>query len=354
MPLSGRSSLQERQVLASRRPNIWKLQAAKDVDGLIAALTYIDPDVRKAAAVALRVIGDVRAIPALKRAALRERHGDVRDHLRAAHDHLNQATPETEQKEQNRASLELQLSSPNPEIIIQAAIALGNLGDQLATEALMMVFRNTTQRDDVRLAAAQALLKLKSPPTVVTLLAALEKENWRIRHNAATVLGQLKATWATEPLIKLLHDENPNVRQAVANALSRFQTPRALQALEMYRAQRTGDTRPLPIVRPTAEILPQLPIAPSQTAPATPISSKEVGSADPLTDTMIVRPTRLREMMQKYRQQTGETPAIQEPNAPDTPVSNPVEASKPPTADSTAVNPPEAETSPPPSPDKTT
>src|SRR5690606_8239132 len=101
--------------------------------------------------------------------------------------------PSADHKTKSREDWVRQLSSPDAEVVIQAAQSLGDLGDQLATESLVIVFRNALLRDDVRLAAAQALLKLKSAPAVVTLLAGLVKDNWRIRHNSATVLGQVKA-----------------------------------------------------------------------------------------------------------------------------------------------------------------
>lgn len=314
----------------SRRPNIWKLQATKDVDGLIEALGHTDPDIRKAAGVALRVIGEAKAIPALKLALVRERHTDVRDHLTATIEHLDQSSASSDARTRSRENLVTRLSSPDAETIIQAAQALGELGDQLATEALVMVFRNPLQRDDVRLAAAQALLKLKSAPAVVTLLAGLEKENWRIRHNSATVLGQVKASWATEPLVKLLQDEHPNVRLAAASALSRLQTPRAQEALEVYKAQRSGQTRPLPMAMfpppttpPAPGTLPETPsVKPAETPTAPPaLQTKDVGTADPIADTITMRPLRLEGL------KPGQPPVPSDPKPTDTP---PSEALPPP------------------------
>jgi HEAT repeat protein len=139
------------------------------------------------------------------------------------------------------------LQSPRLDDVIRAAQALGDIGDQRATEALVTVFRNPLISDDIRLACAEALLRLKSAPAVVTLLAALRKQNWRVRHNAAAVLGQLKATWATEPLVKALSDEHASVRQTAAGALARFNTPRARKALEDFKAREAlGKTAPLP------------------------------------------------------------------------------------------------------------
>ncbi len=280
----------EKSGLVSRRPNIWKLQANKEVDDLIIALSYSDPDIRKRAAAALRVLGENKAVPALKQQLERERHPDVREHLVAALEHLDEAFAEDVVKQKDLTELINMLSDPEAEAVIRASTALGEMGDQLATESLVMVFRNPVQRDDVRLAAAEALLKLKSAPAVVTLLAGLRKPNWRVRHNAAAVLGQLRATWATEPLIERLSDEHPNVRLAAAAALHRFQTPRALEGLEMYKASRTGKTQPLSM---PASMAAKPPEDPKKT------DAVVVGDADQLADTRPRRPEGLTEAIKK-------------------------------------------------------
>lgn len=232
----------------NRRPNIWKLQAEKDIKGLIAALQHLDPDIRKRSAAALRVLGNPEAVFALARALERERNPDVRDHLAAAIEYLDQDTlVESLIENQNVPGLIEMLASPRIEDVIRAARALGLINDQRATEPLVTLFRNPVVADEVRLAAAEALLELKSAPAVVTLLAALRKNNWRVRHNAAAVLGQLNATWATGPLIKCLEDEHAWVRGTAADSLSRFNNPRALKAVTEYRIkQEQGKTAPLP------------------------------------------------------------------------------------------------------------
>lgn len=233
--------------MVDRRPNIWKLQANQDIEGLSRALTYSDPDIRKRAAAALRALGALEAVEALRQALQEERQSDVREHLTATLTHLDDSFSEVVAKEKTRDDLIQKLATAHDAaILIETAQKLGDLGDQLATEALVGLFRNTSQPDRVRLAAANALLSLKSAPSVVTLLAGLKKENWRVRHNAAAVLGQLRATWATEPLIEALNDTHPNVRLAAAAALHRFQTKQAVEALGTYQKRRTGQTKPLP------------------------------------------------------------------------------------------------------------
>ncbi len=294
--------------MVARRPNIWKLQANKDTNGLIAALSYSDPGVRKRAAAALRVLGAIEAVPALKQILTIERHPGVRNHIIATLEHLDTTFAEKSLQGKSFQELVTMLSSPNPADVIRAAETLGTMGDQLATESLVVVFRNPIQRDDIRLAAAEALLKLKSAPAVVTLLAGLRKENWRVRHNAAAVLGQLRATWATEPLVEALEDEHPNVRRASAMALRRFQTPRALEALETYKTRHTGKTAPLSIRRAAPRSTTPKP----DVKPPTVEDAPDVGSADPKADTKPKPPAGLAEAIQRIKQPQSK------PNAPAT------------------------------------
>lgn len=292
------------------RPNIWKLQAEKDIDGLANALRYHDPEVRRRAAAALRVLGATSAVPSLKKAFEREPDNDARDAIMAALEYLDEDFAHSTMRQRSKEELLHILTHGTPEETIRAAQSLAETGDQLSTEALVLVFRNPINRDDVRLAAAEALLKLKSAPAVVTLLAGLRKENWRIRHNAAAVLGQLRATWATKALIECLEDENATVRSAAASALRRFQTPQANQALEGYRSRHSGKTGPLtppPIAAPT----------PQPPAPVEPQAAVTVGDADPLADTHPKRPPELTETIRRLqkgiREATGKTDPLSPP-----------------------------------------
>lgn len=323
--------------MLDRRPNIWKLQANKDAAGLIQALTYSDPDIRKRAAAALRVLGIVEAVAPLREALKNERQPDVRDHLTAALEHLDASFAATTSKDRSRDELiRVLLSSTDTQVLIETAGKLGELGDQLSTEALVTIFRDQLKPDEVRLAAAYALVKLKSAPSVVTLLAGLKKDNWRIRHNAAAVLGQLRATWATDALIETLRDEHPNVRLAAAAALHRFQTKRAIAALQLYQKRRSGQTKPLPrraeaIQRPqkdgVTKQLPQPPIkrptvsADGKNAAPNNTNTPKTTTSEPVS-TPPKRPTREfrdpKRTTQQLKPRLPITPNLNTDNKPDT------------------------------------
>lgn len=226
--------------MASNRPNIWKLQADRDVSGLQNALQYPEPELRKRAAAALRVIGTAPAIVALERALIREENVQVREHIDVALSYFSRGTIIQEFiKMKNVAGLVEMLHSPRQQEVMQAIQALGDIGDRIATEGLVIVFRNPLLADDIRLAAAEALLKLENAPAVIALLGALQKDNWQSRHNAVIVLGQLKATWATKPLINALNDSHAKVRKSAAWALRQINTSETQQALAEYQQLET-------------------------------------------------------------------------------------------------------------------
>lgn len=231
--------------MVNSRPNIWQLQSRRDVTGLVTALQYPDPEVRKRAAAALRTMDATQAVPALKAAFRQETDPQARANLAAALHVLDHRTDVNSLvKSQNIQGLIRALKSRHPETVIASAHALGKLGDRLAVEPLVILFHNSSSPAPVRLAAADALLELKSAPAVVTLLGALRRDSWQVRRNAAAVLGQIQATWAVEPLTGAMNDPHPVVRRAAAAALRRIGTAEAIAALRSQFAERTTEIRP--------------------------------------------------------------------------------------------------------------
>ena len=234
--------------MASSRPNIWQLQSRRDVQALTDALRYPDPEVRKRAAVALRTLDAVQAVPALKAAIKVETNNQVHKHLEHTLHELDHRTDITGLvNARDVKGLIGALKSRHPEHIVAAAAALGTLDDRTAVEPLVILFHNSSSPPAVRLAAAEALLTLKSAPAVVTLLGALRRDSWQVRRNAAAVLGQIQATWAVEPLGKALDDPHPVVRRAAAAALRRIGTA---DAVAMLRARFATPAQPAPATKP--------------------------------------------------------------------------------------------------------
>ena len=239
-------------------PNIWQLQSHGEIDALIEALRHREASVRKGAAAALRALGAWQAVPALEAALAVESDWQAHAAISAALQYLDRDIHiETMLKNKDVRGLSKMLSSPKPEDILQACTMLGALGDRQAVESLVTVFRNPLLPNNVRLAAAEALLKLESAPAVVTLLGALRRDDWQVRRNAAAVLGQLQATWAAEPLIKLLNDPNQSVRRTAAAALHRISTPEAIRAAKSFDEAQARESKAVQTAAlPAASLLP--------------------------------------------------------------------------------------------------
>jgi HEAT repeat protein len=124
-----------------------------------------------------------------------------------------------------------------PQQIAQAANRLADLKERRAVEPLVIAFNNAALPDAIRLTVAEALLRLESAPVEVALLGALRSDRWRVRRNAAAILGQLSASWAVVPLIRILTgDEHEVVRKTAYAALRRINTPDAQSALAAVRS----------------------------------------------------------------------------------------------------------------------
>jgi HEAT repeat protein len=231
------------------RSDIWRLQAQYNIEGLIQALSARDPGIRRRAAVALRAIFAKQAVEALRKALEVEENEDTRQSMQVAIDSLTATDtdleaappprePTVEEKRVQRL-IDL-LKKDDPRQVMYAARELANLKHKLAVEPLMMVFNNSGFPTVVRLAVAEALLKLEGAPAEVTLLANLRNPEWETRRKAAAILGQVRATWAVPPLAKALRDPHPIVRRTARAALVHIDTPEAKRVL----AQAPGDADP--------------------------------------------------------------------------------------------------------------
>ncbi len=270
--------------------DIWRLQAQGDMQGLITLLRHANPDMRRRAATALRALGATSSIPALQAALVNEGDAEVRTVLVSALDYLFEQALDGENKQATDRQHKVvywiaQLSSDKPEQIIRAAQNLADLKEKIAAEALVLIFRNRQHSARVRLAAAEALLKLESAPVEVTLLAALRHADWHTRRNAAGVLGQLHADWAVEALAGALRDPQEIVRRTAYAALRRIDTPESRRAMEPPTTAQP-DPKPKgtalltepkkPYVRTPTQPLPPPPPRPPETQqPASPVDKKE-------------------------------------------------------------------------------
>lgn len=220
--------------------DIYQMQSELDIDGLVIALTSDNKDIRRRAAAALKSMGIAQALPALRAAYQAEEDAQTKHAIATA---IEMLTHEARNQSETKTHDDIQLGEPkvkrlirllqseNAEKIVEAAHGLGDLGDKMAVGALVTLFNDQKQSIHVRLAIAEALLKLESAPVEVALLANLRHPDWHIRRNGAAILGQLKAEWAIQPLAKALKDPHPVVRRTSLAALKHIGTPESRKAV---------------------------------------------------------------------------------------------------------------------------
>lgn len=227
------------------KTNFWQQQAELDIKGLINALSSDDMLIRRRATAALQAMKAITGLSALQRAQIAENDpetgkmmADAISALKAisgyspAEPETKDTTPVSPQSEV--AGLIEDLKSDTAETVFNAAERLGELGNKMAVEGLILAFNNQRHSIHVRLAIAEALLKLESAPVEVALLANIRHSDWHIRRNGAAILGQLKAAWAIEPLSRTLNDPHPVVRRTALAALKHIGTPESRKALAQF------------------------------------------------------------------------------------------------------------------------
>ncbi len=285
---------------------IWRMQSQSDIKGLVAALKDSNPLNRRAAATALRTLNVTTAIPGVQDALLLESDPELREILVTTLESLfaqnNEGHAAQTGDNRNIVRLIARLSGSHTEQAIRAAQELGDSREKLTIEALLMTFNNRKMAPRVRLAVAEALLKLQSAPTEITLLAALRSEKWMIRRNAAAVLGQVQADWAVEPLIQTLRDPIEGVRRVARAALERIATPEALAAIHAPEVPADDAPQMSPIYdKPIATII-------SYPAPVTPPSARTATVTDEKPSEPIEKPA-----AQPSVNKTPPTPVVSKP-----------------------------------------
>lgn len=110
------------------------------------------------------------------------------------------------------------LTSSQPVVRRQAAVALGRAKDVAAVPALLQALKDP--QADVRREAARALGLLKDARATAALVAALGDAEVNVRVCAAYALGEIRQPETTEPLLKALRDADYGVRDQAAWALA--------------------------------------------------------------------------------------------------------------------------------------
>jgi len=171
-------------------------------DELLSGVKDKDVSVRRAAADALKDIGDSRAVEALI-GALKDKDASVRRN---------------------------------------AAGALYEIGDAGSVEALMGALKDTDTA--VRVHAARTLSGLGDVSTVEALKEALKDTDAEVRGDAAWGLGRIADAGSVEVLIEALKgEEDADVRRVATDALGDIGDARAVEALEEALKDEDEDVR---------------------------------------------------------------------------------------------------------------
>ena len=127
-----------------------------------------------------------------------------------------------------RGSITQRLRSPQLELRVASARALGRLGMGEAIPALAMAL--TDESWPVRAMAAQALGRLSATPTVEALALCVGDRSWWVRHHAAYALAAI-GDEGRDALCELaVRSDDPYAREMAREALDAGDDPDALEA----------------------------------------------------------------------------------------------------------------------------
>jgi HEAT repeat protein len=212
------------------RPNIEKMKAQGDVEGLTKALKDRDWSVRREAAAALGDIGDAKAVEPLIQ-ALKYEEKSPRLVTTAAWALSKIGAPTVD-------PLIRALEDKSKNVRLAAVWALGEIKDSRAVGPLTQMVEPLIQTLEsrylsVRGAAGGALKKIGGSKAAGPVVKALKYEDWDVRLAAAGALKQIRDSKAVEPLIQTLKGKGKDgdARLAAARALGEIRDPRAVEPL---------------------------------------------------------------------------------------------------------------------------
>ena len=120
-----------------------------------------------------------------------------------------------------------QLISEDLEIRRSAVVALGRIGDSMATPALI----ETLNDESLTIDAANALGQIGDARAVDGLVNLIGNPDASVRQAAVSALNSLTLPSISERIIPLLHDPDPNVRESAVKIAGYFGYPEATAAL---------------------------------------------------------------------------------------------------------------------------
>jgi HEAT repeat protein len=194
---------------STARENRFSAQIARGpaaVEAVLGQLGADDPEARADAAEALGVLGDKRALSAL-RERLQDGDGEVRTNAAVALIRIGD--------EQLFPEVVKALRHEDPRVVIGAAVALGRLADKRVVPNLVEAFK--TENPEVGAAVAWALGQCKDAAALPWLTTAVE-QGFAVA-NACEALGRIADPKAQAALLKATTHAADDVRAYAARAL---------------------------------------------------------------------------------------------------------------------------------------
>ena len=251
-------------------PNIAQLEAKRDIQGLIKALSYKDPGIKIAAADALGPVGDPMAVEPLTElirdqdagvrraavralsarggvrvvepliAALQDSDPGVRDIAAQAIYRRLMTDPDQDARRETVTALGRikaadaveplikSIADPDETVRVAAVKSLASIGDVAAVTPLVVMLAReqyrakTTGRSSlaVERAAGQALDVLCNENAIDALQAALGHDDSEVRELAVKRLARIESPLVARMLETRLDDENPIIRRSAARGLA--------------------------------------------------------------------------------------------------------------------------------------
>lgn len=186
------------------------------VEPLIEALHDDNPDLREMSVWVLGEIRDPRALEPLIYAR-KDGNPSVRLKAKGALKQIDANWVKSQAASNALPSLTDAMQDKNRDVSDAATEVLGEIADPRAVKPLL------SRLGDYRSANVNWALRSIGEPSVEPLLAALKDTNPLVRERAARILGAIGDKRAVDPLRQAQADEIASVRQAVKQALQRFE-----------------------------------------------------------------------------------------------------------------------------------
>ena len=121
------------------------------------------------------------------------------------------------------------LSDPDENIRVVGSVILQRLGEPAVP---YLIDALSADSPEIRLNAAYALGEIGAPLDTIlpALIGTLTDREWNVRRLVVRALGTI-GTPAVDALIQALHSENPDLRRMAERALNDIGTPKARQAI---------------------------------------------------------------------------------------------------------------------------